>query len=151
MISNLVLQFIYAALATLGFALIFRVPTIKLPICALIGALGWMGYQLSIFDGFTSVMACFAGACVVALLSDIFSKLMKEAATIFIIPGIMPLVPGAGMYRMMLCLIHNDIDGFAVEATQTLLAAGAIAVGLLVMGSLLKILRMITNKVKATL
>ena len=107
-----------------------------------------MGYQLSIFDGFTSVMACFAGACVVALLSDIFSKFMKEAATIFIIPGIMPLVPGAGMYRMMLCLIHNDIDGFAVEATQTLLSAGAIAVGLLIMGSLLKILRMITRKIK---
>ena len=148
MMNNLILQFVYATLATLGFALIFRVPGKETPVCAFIGAIGWMGYQLTIYTGFTSVMACFIGACMVALLSDIFSKLMKDAATIFIIPGIMCLVPGAGMYRMMLCLIHNDIDGFAMEATQTLLAAGAIAVGLLVMGSLLRIIRMITRKIK---
>ncbi len=149
MIETLIVQFIYAILSTLGFALIFRVPSTRIPVCALVGALGWMAYQISIAEGFTSVMAIFMGACIVALFSDFFSKIMKEAATVFIIPGIMCLVPGAGMYKMMLELIHNNIDGFAVEATQTLLSAGAIAVGLLVMGSLLKILRMITNKIKA--
>ena len=41
------------------------------------------------------------------------------------------------------------MTSFATEATQTLMAAGAIAVGLLVMGSLLKIVRMITKKIKA--
>lgn len=147
--TALLIQFVFAFLATLGFAVIFRVPTKDILVCALIGALGWAAYQLTLGYGFTSVIACFLGACMVALLSDIASKVCKDAATIFIIPGIMCLVPGAGMYEMMLALIHNDMAGFATEATQTLLAAGAIAVGLLVMGSLLKILRTITKKIKA--
>ena len=149
MTTELLLQFIYAGLATFGFTIIFRVPKSDILICSLIGALGWTIYQIAFVYGLTVVMAVFLGACTVALLSDIFSKLLKEASTVFIIPGIMPLVPGAGMYRMMLELIHNDMTGFATEATQTLMSAGAIAVGLLVMGSLLKILRMIPKKIKA--
>lgn len=149
MTTELLVQFVFAFLATLGFAVIFKVPIPDIPVCAVIGALGWAAYQLSADYGFSSVMACFIGACIVALLSDIASKVRKDAATIFIIPGIMCLVPGAGMYRMMLELIHNNMTGFATEATQTLMSAGAIAVGLLVMGSLLKILRMITKKIKA--
>ena len=46
-------------------------------------------------------------------------------------------------------LINNDMSGFATEATQTLLSAGAIAVGLLVMGSLLKMIRMAGKKIRA--
>jgi len=149
MTTSLLAQSIYAGLATFGFTLIFRVPKSDILVCSLIGALGWTSYQIASGYGFTSVMACFIGACTVALLSDIFSKLLKEASTIFIIPGIMPLVPGAGMYKMMLELIHNDMTGFATEATQTLMSAGAIAVGLLVMGSLLKILRMTGKKIRA--
>lgn len=149
MTTSLFLQFLYAGLATFGFTIIFRVPKSDILVCSLIGAFVWLTYQITFDYGFTPVMACFLGACTVALLSDICSKLLKDAATIFIIPGIMPLVPGAGMYRMMLELIHNDMTGFATEATQTLMSAGAIAVGLLVMGSLLKIFRMATKKIKA--
>lgn len=148
MTSDLLTQFIFAALATFGFTLIFRVPKSDILVCSLIGAFGWLSYQLATGYGFSAVMACFLGACTVALLSDISSKLLKDAATIFIIPGIMCLVPGAGMYRMMLSLIHNNMGGFATECTQTLMSAGAIAVGLLVTGSLLKILRMLTRKIK---
>ena len=149
MISPVWAQFIYATLATFGFTLIFRVPKSAIIVASLTGGLGWLTYQFAAGYGFTAIIACFLGACVVALLSDIASKLSKEASTVFIIPGIMPLVPGAGMYRMMLEFIHNDMAGFADEAVQTLMSAGAIAVGLLVMGSLLKIIRMGAKKIKA--
>lgn len=147
MMASLLTQFLFAAFATFGFTLIFRVPKAAIPVCSLIGAFGWLSYQIAASYGFSAVMACFLGSCTVALLSDISSKVFKDAATIFIIPGIMCLVPGAGMYRMMLALIHNDIAAFSIEATQTLMAAGAIAVGLLVMGSLLRIIRMIYRKI----
>lgn len=149
MTSPIWAQFIYACLATFGFTLIFRVPKKAIIICALIGGFGWLTYQLTTGYGLSSILACFLGACTVALLSDIASKLSKDASTVFIIPGIMCLVPGAGMYQMMLAFIHNDMSGFAAVAVQTLLSAGAVAVGLLVMGSFLKILRMAYKKIKA--
>lgn len=149
MTTSLIAQFVYAGLATFGFTLIFRVPKADILICSLIGAFGWLTYQLSAGYGFSVVISVFLGACVVALLSDIASKVCKDASTIFIIPGIMCLVPGAGMYRMMLAFIHNDMSDFMSQLTLTLMSAGAIAVGLLVMGSLLKIIRMATKKIKA--
>lgn len=148
MTISLLMQFIFAFIATCGLSIIFRVPVCKIPVCGLIGSLGWVVYQVSVSCELSGIMACFLGSCAVALLSDISSKVLKEAATVFIIPGIMCLVPGAGMYRAMLCLLHNDMSGFATEGTQTMLAAGAIAVGLLVMGSLLKIIRTLTKKIR---
>lgn len=148
MTDSLLIQFIFAFIATCGLSIIFRVPVRKIAICGIVGALGWVVYQISVGYGLSGVIACFLGSCAVALLSDISSKIIKEAATVFIIPGIMCLVPGAGMYRAMLCLLHNDMSGFAAEGTQTVFAAGAIAVGLLVMGSFLKIVRTLVKKVR---
>ena len=140
--TDLLIQFLFAVFATCGFSIIFRVPVRNLPICALVGACGWIVYQLLVSNEFSPVAACFFASSMVALLSDIASKLLKEASTVFIIPGIMCLVPGAGMYRCMLALLHHDMNSFASIGTETLLVAGAIAVGLLVMGSLIKVLRL---------
>lgn len=140
--TNFIIQFIFAFFATCGFSIIFRVPTKNIPICALIGSCGWLVYQLLDANVFSPVASCFFASCAVALLSDIASKLLKDASTIFIIPGIMCLVPGAGMYRCMLSLLHHDMNDFASIGTETLLIAGSIAVGLLVMGSLIKVLRL---------
>lgn len=142
---ELLIQFVFAFAATCGLSIIFRVPVSKIPVCGLTGAFGWVIYQLASEQGFSAAVACFAASCIVALLSDIFSKTLKEAATIFIIPGIMCLVPGSGMYRAMLSLLHNDIASFTAIGVETLLAAGAIAAGLLVMGSLLRLLRTIAK------
>lgn len=149
MTSQLMVQFLFALFATCGLSIIFRVPVPRIPVCGLIGACGWLIYYIvTTYYGFSGVIACFCASCIVALLSDISSKVFKEAATVFIIPGIICLVPGAGMYRAMLALLSNDINGFTEEGTMTLLAAGSIAVGLLVMGSLLRIIRMIFRRLR---
>lgn len=92
MTSQLIVQFLFAFFATCGLSIIFRVPVPKIPVCGLIGACGWLIYYIvTTYYGFSGVIACFCASCVVALLSDISSKVFKEAATIFIIPGIICL------------------------------------------------------------
>lgn len=139
---SILYHFIYMLFPTCGFCVLFRVPLKKFPACILIGALSWTCYQLFLYHGASAVLAAFAASCLVGLLSDIASRLLKEAATIFIIPGILCLVPGAGMYYTMLSLLHNDMTDAAENGVSTLMIAGAIAVGLLVMGSLIKIILM---------
>ena len=138
MTTSLFLQFLYAGLATFGFTIIFRVPKSDILVCSLIGAFGWLTYQITFDYGFTPVMACFLGACTVALLSDICSKLLKDAATIFIIPGIMPLVPGAGMYYTMKYCASGDMAMFIETGVHTLALAGAIALGIVLVTSLVR-------------
>lgn len=144
--SVLLLQFLYILFPTCGFCILFKVPTKQFPACILTGAFSWTSYQILLYCEASAILACFIAACLVGFLSDICSRIFKEAATIFIIPGILCLVPGAGMYRTMLSLLQHDMDGFAANATTTLSMAGAIAVGLLITGSLLRVVLSVIRK-----
>lgn len=144
--SLLLLQFLYILFPTCGFCILFKVPAKQFPVCILVGACSWTSYQILLYLEASAILACFIAACLVGLLSDICSRIFKEAATIFIIPGILCLVPGAGMYRTMLSLLQHDMDRFASNATTTLSLAGAIAVGLLVTGSLIRVILSVIRK-----
>lgn len=144
--SVLLLQFLYILFPTCGFCILFKVPTKQFPACILTGAFSWTSYQILLYCEASAILACFIAACLVGFLSDICSRIFKEAATIFIIPGILCLVPGAGMYRTMLSLLQHDMGGFAANATTTLSMAGAIAVGLLITGSLLRVVLSVIRK-----
>ena len=147
--GNLFGEFIFAFLGTLGFTLIFNVPLRHIPVASFVGGAGWVVFQIADAMGCGVAIACFFGACTVGLTSDIASKVCKEAATIFVIPGVLPLVPGAGTYYTMLAVIEGNLDQAAAKGIETLAMAGAIALGLLVMGTVMQIIRGLTKRVKA--
>ena len=144
--NELALQFIYALFATGGFCILFNVPVKQIPFCMLTGALSWSCYQISIYYGLYPVLACFTASCFVGLFSDFLSRIRKEASTIFTIPGIICLVPGSNIYYTMAAMLESDFSKTASVGTETLLMAGAIAAGLLIIGSLIKIVRSIVRK-----
>ena len=146
---HLLVEFIFAFLGTLGFTLIFNVPLRHIPVASIVGGAGWVAYQIAESMGCGVAIACFFGACTVGLTSDIASKLCKEAATIFVIPGVLPLVPGAGTYYTMLAIVQGNLDQAAAKGIETLAMAGAIALGLLVMGTIIQIVRGVTKRFKA--
>ncbi|NLP30956.1 MAG: threonine/serine exporter [Clostridiales bacterium] len=141
----LFLQFLFAYASTVGFSIIFNIPRRHIFTAAFGGACGWLAYRYLLSIGETMVIACFIGACVVALLSEIFCRIFKEASTVFIIPGILPLVPGAGMYNTMLSLLNQDFAATAEIGTQTILMAGSIAVAILIISSFIRAISFITN------
>ena len=143
---HLLQQFALALMATGGFALIFRVPIRHIPVCMLIGALGWVCYEISMYYYASPILGCFLAACLVGLLSQFAAKFLKDAATIFIIPGILCLVPGSKIFNTMAALLEDDISDAAQIGTETILMACAIAVGLLVIGSLIRVARSVVRK-----
>lgn len=138
--------FLFAFCSTVGFSILFHVPKKHIASAGFVGALGWLTYTYFITSGSGSVLACFAGSCVVAIISDVFSRAFKDAATIFVIPGILPLVPGAGMYYTMLAILEGNVEKMASTGTETILMAGAIAVALLVVASVTKLLTLTGRK-----
>lgn len=143
---HLFTQFMLAIVATLGFAIIFRVPVRDIPACIIVGGLGWVTYLISDYSMDSPVMGCFFGACMVGLCSVIASRIFKEAMTIFIIPGILCLVPGAKIFYTMEALLRNDVQDMAQIGVQTLMMAGAIALGLLVIGAVINVFWSIVHK-----
>lgn len=146
--SSLFGEFIFAFLGTLGFTFIFNVPLRHIPVASFVGGAGWVVFQIADAMGCGVAIACFFGACTVVLTSDIASKVCKEAATIFVIPGVLPLVPGAGTYYTMLAVIEGNLDQAAAKGIETLAMAGAIALGLLVMGTVMQIIRGASKRIK---
>lgn len=136
----IIFEFIISFISIIGFAVLFNIPKISIPKAALSGALGWVSY-VYIFNIFEStVSATFIGACVVALTSEIFARRFQEAVTVFIIPAIIPLVPGSGMYYTMLAIIENDYTRFASVSSETIFIAGSIAAAILIISSLTRMI-----------
>ena len=119
-------------LGTLGYAVIMNIPKKHLIYIAITASSGFAVYQL-LFPA--EIFGCFVGACIIAALSEFFSRTLKDAATLFIIPGIIPLVPGAKMYNMTLCLLRHDFTQAATLGVQVLMYAGSIAIAILLVSS----------------
>lgn len=139
-------QFLLALVATLCFAIIFHVPVRHIPACIVVGGLGWVTYLISDYSMDSPVLGCFFGACMVGLCSVIASRIFKEAMTIFIIPGILCLVPGAKIFYTMEALLRNDVQDMAEIGVQTIMMAGAIALGLLAIGAVINVFWSIVHK-----
>ncbi len=138
--SDVLIHFLYAFFSTVGFCLLFHVPKKHIFFASLAGALGSAVYKGSLLWENSNILSCFLGACVVAVAAEVFSRAGKEAATLFIIPGIIPLVPGAGMYYTMSYFLQNDLSTAGAVGAETLIMAGSIAIALLIVASVNRLL-----------
>lgn len=132
-------HFLFAIIGTAGFCLLAHVPIKYISLASMVGGFGWAMYKYLLLTGSSNITACFVGACVVAIVSELCSRAGKEATTLFIIPGILPLVPGFGMYNTMLYLLEGDFEMAASKGTETLLMAGSIALAILLIASLTRL------------
>ena len=97
--------------------------------------------MFKLLDGVMGEIGCnFAATVTVALLSEIFARMLKAPATVFLIIGIVPLVPGGGLYYTMDALIDGDMALFAQKGIRAAGIAGAIAAGSSLVSSVARIL-----------
>lgn len=134
----MIFELTYAFFATVGFAYIFNAPKKSIFTTGVIGALGWIIYSYFVSSHNAAVMGSFIGAFVVAVLSEISARLFKMPVTIFLISGIIPLVPGSGLYYTMLALVQKNYGNAISIGTETIFAAGSIAVAIALVSSLFK-------------
>lgn len=125
-------QFFFAFIAVVGFAGYFN---IKLKTTLIATALsGGLSYSIfTIFKYFDyNIVGTFIAALLVGIMGEILSVKLKTPSTVFITPGIIPLVPGAGMYYTMLHFVNEDFTQMLNIGANTLFSAGSIAMGILV-------------------
>lgn len=110
---------------------------------AFTGAVGWFVYLL--LADMSSAWRFLLATIVAATLAEIFARVFKTPATVFLIIGIVPMVPGGGIYYTMEALINGNMVLFGQNALATVTSAGAIAVGCSLVSA---VARMISNKPK---
>ncbi|MEF9958602.1 MAG: threonine/serine exporter family protein [Niameybacter sp.] len=137
--STLIIHVVSAFFATIFFSILFNVQHKHLIACGIIGAIGWGIYTLGVLGGYSDVLFTFLGAYFVAQGSYFLAKYKRAPVTVFLIPGIIPLVPGIGLYRTMYALLFSDHTKALEYALTTFQLSGVIA-GAIIMAALLPIL-----------
>jgi len=108
---------------------------------ALFGAAGWVVYLVVKDAAGSEAWGYIWGAFAVALCSEIIAFILKRPATVYLVPGVMPLVPGGGIYTMMHEAVLGNLDKAATAGYITLTAAGSIALSIAVTASISRIVR----------
>lgn len=99
-------KLIWLGFASLGFAVLFNVPPRTLPLIWILGAVCG-GFRLLVIElGFGFIQASFAGATLAGIISIWAAHAKHTPPFIFAIPAVIPMVPGAYAYRMMLGVIR---------------------------------------------
>ena len=110
MILRLIEEVIAAAVGTMAFALMFHVPRQYYFCGGIAGGAGWLVYRALELHVDSLMGPVCAGAFTVVFLSRIFAVRKKCPVTMFLIPGIFPLVPGMGIYQTAQALVGSDWD-----------------------------------------
>ncbi|MBS4539700.1 threonine/serine exporter family protein [Clostridium sp. D2Q-11] len=139
-------NFIFAFISTIGFSIIFNISRDSIIKSGLNGAIGWIIYTILNNTFNSPVVAAFFGALSVGLLGEFFARFFKKPATIFIIPGMVPLVPGSGMYYTMLAITEKRFIDAANIGSETIFIAAAIASAIIISISMSKIIRASKSK-----
>ena len=143
----LLMHFIYSFISSIGFAIFLNAPKSTLPACGLTGGVGWAVYYYIVTISNNDLVANFFAAVCVSLLSEILARKLKQPAIVFVIPGIILLVPGLGMYNTMLYLVQNNYALAVSKGADTLFIGCALSMGVLIITSLFRTINLIkTNK-----
>ena len=140
---NLFTTFLFAVVATVSFGIMLHSPKKYLLVQGVIGAIGWCSFMVLKKEfGYNSFYANLLATLLLSLASESCARIFKQPTTVFVIPGIIPLVPGLGMYQGMELIIKNFHSAGMTVLITAITDAGAIALGVMMMTSLFRIFKL---------
>jgi uncharacterized membrane protein YjjB (DUF3815 family) len=137
----LVLKIVAVLLISLSVGILYRIPRKLLVYVSVVGIVAWLIMYNTMRLGGTEILADFLASIVVGAMAEILARILKKPATIFIIPGFIPLVPGGDAYITMLHMVEGHYVDGVTKGMQTILTAGAIAFGIFVSSTIFRLLK----------
>ncbi len=128
--KEILIQLFTAFLGALGFAMLFGLRSRHLVFAALGGMIAW-GIYLAVDTVTESLfLSSFCAAVFAVAYAEMLAHLRKCPATVFVVPAIIPLVPGSFLYYAMSNAVHGELELARQYGHQTLVCALAIAAGI---------------------
>ena len=129
--TDYLIQFFVAIVATVSFSVTFRVSPRHYLASGVTGAVGWLVYVLCAdLLAMSAPVATLVAALPLTVCARFFAIRHKAPITLFLLCGIFPLVPGAGIYYTAYYFLRDDRTLFANKGVETLKIALALALGI---------------------
>ena len=136
---NWLIQCLSAMVGCIGFSFIFNIHGHGMLLCALGGAVSWAVYCLAAHLDCGEFMCYFLSALTAAGYSEAMARIRKYPAISYLVISVFPLIPGSGIYYTTNYLVLGDMSGFADRGKDTIAIAGVIAVGILIVSTVVRL------------
>jgi len=123
-------QVVALLIASASFGVMLGMPRKLMGLAMLSGFIVWATTTLSL--RLPPAGASFIGALTLGLASNFYARTSKRPAQLFLLPGLLLLVPGAFGFRSLDALLRGDYASGAGQAVDMVLIAGGLVMGLLV-------------------
>ena len=145
---NPYVQILMGGLGTLGFNLLFHIRGKKLVLATLGGVISWAVFLVlePILPG--EAVRYFISAAVVTAYGEILARVEKTPTTTFLVPSIIPLIPGSALYYTMNYALNKQWSQFAGQAFYTVQLALALAVGIIAVTTAVRLVTTALRKLK---
>ncbi len=124
--------------ACIAFGIQFNIKPFHLVAAAIGAFLSAFINNIFQFGGMSAVLACFVAAICVSIYSEIMARRFKAPVNMYLIIGIIPLVPGSAIYDTMISLVDSNGTEALDKAIDAFGIAGAIAIGIFVVSSIVR-------------
>lgn len=129
---------VYAFAACAAFSIVFNMRGKTLVFASAGGALGWLVYLLC-NPLQNDILQFFFATIAISIYSEIMARIHKAPVTGYLLVALLPLVPGGGIYYTMEYCIVANTDMFLETGLHTLGIAGALAMGVLLVSSFVRL------------
>lgn len=119
-----------AAVSALLFGVVYQCPWRAVLLAGLLAAVGWGVYAALAKVAHLMILPDFAGALAVGALAEVAAVWRRQPVSLFVVPAIIPFVPGYTAYQSMLTLIRGHFVSGLGLGLSAIVVAGSLAVGL---------------------
>ena len=145
---NFFIQILMGCLGTLGFNILFHLQGKKLVLATVGGTLSWTVFLAlePILPG--EATRYLLAAAAVTVYGEILARLEKTPTTTFLVPSIIPLIPGSALYYTMNYALNKQWSSFLQQAFYTLQLALSLAVGIIAVTTVVRLITALAAKTK---
>lgn len=128
---KLFIEGIFAAFASLGFAMVFNVPKQTLRYCALGGFLVYDLRTIFLSLNFGIEISTFIASAIIGLIALFWSRKYKIPRPVYTVASIIPILPGTYAFSAMIALIDINRYGANAQLIEIFIHNGLKAVAVL--------------------
>lgn len=140
---------LYAFAACAAFSIAFNMRGKMLVFASLGGAIGWFVYLL--WNPLQNdILQFFLGTVALSVYAEIMARVHKTPVTGYLLVALLPMVPGGGIYYTMEYCIIGNTDMFLETGLHTLGIAGSLAMGVLLVSSLVRLWHVVAASKRKT-
>ncbi len=127
----IMIKFILAVIAIICFAVLFSAPKKEILFCGFTGGIGWLLYAILTKNNIGPVLSSMLATLILSVFARAFAVIRQNPVTVYLLPGIFPLVPGAGIYYTAYYLFTENRTLLTATALETFEIAAAIVFGII--------------------